>query len=189
MAPVAREANASKECSLAMADGAAPVEVIATPAPVAKVPGPFHPISVVVEIVGMEVDDRGRSSEEHSNCGEVMAKDVVVCLWKVQIQVEGQEEMAIAAYWVMDGVYCCHVGFLQHHMVRQATCYDRALVQVTCVFNSLTTIGPYMAHRFSWASFKVVNNFLNFCQNVTEIFSSNSGVSHLYAACCINNVS
>jgi hypothetical protein len=28
--------------------------------------------------------------------------------------------------------------------------------------NSLTAIGPHMAHRFSWASFKL-NNFLNFC--------------------------
>jgi hypothetical protein len=29
-------------------------------------------------------------------------------------------------------------------------------------FNSLTAIGPYMAHRLSWALFKV-NNFLNLC--------------------------
>ncbi len=29
-------------------------------------------------------------------------------------------------------------------------------------FNSLTAIGPYMAHRFSWALFKL-NNFSNFC--------------------------
>jgi hypothetical protein len=167
MAPVAREAKASKECSPEMADGAAPAEVIAASAPVAKVPGPFHPISVVVEIVGTEVDDRGCSSEDHSNCSEVMAEDVVVCLRNVQIQVEGQEETAIAAYWVTDGVNCCHVGFLQHHMVRQATGYDGALVQVTRIFNSLTTIGPYMAHRFSWALFKVVNNFLNFCPSTT----------------------
>ncbi len=34
-----------------------------------------------------------------------------------------------------------------------------------CV-NSLTTIGPYMAHRFFWALFKV-NNFLNFCPLTT----------------------
>jgi hypothetical protein len=32
----------------------------------------------------------------------------------------------------------------------------------TSLFNSLTAIGPYLAHRFFWASFKV-NNFLNFC--------------------------
>jgi hypothetical protein len=31
-----------------------------------------------------------------------------------------------------------------------------------CGFNSLTAIGPYMAHRFFLASFKA-NNFSNFC--------------------------
>ena len=34
------------------------------------------------------------------------------------------------------------------------------------VLNSLTTIGPYMAHRFSWALFKH-NNFSNFCPFAT----------------------
>jgi hypothetical protein len=135
MVPVAREAKASEECSLVTADVATPAEVVAVPMPVAKVPGPFHPTGVVVEIVGMEVGDQGHSCEEHSNCGEVMAEDMVVHLWKVQIQVEGREETAIAAYWVMDGVDCCHVGFLQRHMVRQAACYDGALAQVTHVFN------------------------------------------------------
>jgi hypothetical protein len=47
-----------------------------------------------------------------------MVKDMVVHLFKVQIQVEGREEMAIAAYWVTDGVDCCCVGFLPPHMVR-----------------------------------------------------------------------
>jgi hypothetical protein len=122
-APVEREAKASKECFLAMADFVAPAEVVATPAPVMKAPGPFHLTGVVVESVGMEMDDRGRSCEEHRNCGEVMAKDVVVRLWKVKIQVEGQEEMAIAAYWVTDGVDRCHAGFLQRHMVKQAACF------------------------------------------------------------------
>ncbi len=65
-----------------------------------------------------------------------MAEDVVMCLWKVQIRVEGQEEMAIATYWVMDGVDCGSVSFLQCHMVRQAACYNGALVQVTHVFSN-----------------------------------------------------
>jgi hypothetical protein len=38
---------------------------------------------------------------------------------------------------------------------------DGTLIAVK-LFNSLTAIGPYMAHSFSWALFKV-NNFLNFC--------------------------
>jgi hypothetical protein len=64
-----------------------------------------------------------------------MAKDMVVCLQKVQIQVEGREETAIAAYWVTDSVDRCHVGFLQRHMVRQAVHYNKSLAQVTHVFS------------------------------------------------------
>jgi hypothetical protein len=135
MAPVAREAKALKECSPVMADVAAPTEVAAAPVPVAMAPGPFHPTGFVVEIIGTEVGDRGCSCEERSNCSVVMAEDVVVRLWKVQIQVDGREEMAITAYWVTDGVNCCRVGFLQRHMVRQAACYVGALAQVTHVFN------------------------------------------------------
>jgi len=91
-------AKASKECSPETADVALPVEVIAVPAPVAKVPGPFHPNGVVVEIIRTNVGDWVHSCEEHSKCSEVMAEDVVVHLRKVQIQVEGREETAIAAY-------------------------------------------------------------------------------------------
>jgi hypothetical protein len=133
-APVAK---ASKECSPATAVIAAPAKVVAVPAPVTKTSGPFHPTGVVVEIVGTEVGDRGHSCEEHpNNYGKVLAEDVVVRLRKVQIQVEGREETAIAAYLVTDGVDCCHVGFLPRHMVKQAGRYNRALAQVTHVFNA-----------------------------------------------------
>ena len=59
---------------------------------------PTHPTGVVVEIVGLERGDRGRSCEEHpANCGEVLEPDVVVRLLKVQLMVEGREETVIAA--------------------------------------------------------------------------------------------
>jgi hypothetical protein len=133
-APVAK---LSKECSPATADIAAPAKVVAAPAPVTKALGPFHPTCVVVKIVGTEVGDRGRSCEEHpNNCGKVLAKDVVVRLRKVQIQVAGREETAIAAYWGTDGVDRCRVGFLPRHMVKQAGRYNGALVRVTHVFNA-----------------------------------------------------
>jgi hypothetical protein len=83
MVLMAREAKALKECSPASADVAVPTEVVAAPVTVATAPGPFHPTGLVVEIIGTEVGDRGRSCEEHSNCGEVMAKDMVARLWKV----------------------------------------------------------------------------------------------------------
>jgi hypothetical protein len=64
---VAREAKASKRCAPVMADVAVPREVVATPAPVVKAPGPFHPTGIVVEIVGTEMRDQGRSCEEHAS--------------------------------------------------------------------------------------------------------------------------
>jgi hypothetical protein len=135
-APVAREAKASKECSPVTTDVSVPTEVVAAPAPVVKAPGTFHPTSVVVEILGTEMGDRGHSCEEHSKCSEVMAKDLVVGLWNVQIWVERREETVIAAYWVTEGVDCCHVGFLPCHMVRHAAGYNGVVVQDTRVFNA-----------------------------------------------------
>ena len=99
--------------------------------------GPFHPTGVVVEIVGTERSDQGRSCEEHLfNCGEVLAEDVVVRLRKVQILEDGKEETAIAAVWINDGVDRCRVGFLPRHMVKHAIHYDGAVAQITCVFSS-----------------------------------------------------
>ncbi len=83
-APVAREAKASTKYAPVMADDATPAEVVALSVPVAKTPGPFHPTIVVAEILGTEMGDQGRSCEEHTSIGgKVMAKDMVVRLWKV----------------------------------------------------------------------------------------------------------
>jgi hypothetical protein len=58
---------------------------------------PFHPPGIVVKIVGIKIKmgDQGRLCKEHISCGMVLEGDLVVCLWKVQLMVEGQEEMAI----------------------------------------------------------------------------------------------
>ena len=92
-----------------------------------------RPEPIVIEIVGIEEGSRGRSCEEHAVCGSVVDEDVVVCLRKVQVLVDGKEETAIAAYWVTDGEDRCRVGFLQRHMVAYASRYDGALAQVTRV--------------------------------------------------------
>ncbi len=84
--------------------------------------------------------DWGHSCEEHpNNCGEVLASNVVVCLLKVEIVVDGRKEKVIAAYWVSDSIDCCRVGFLPHHMVKHAVRYDRALAQVTHVLSNNPT--------------------------------------------------
>jgi hypothetical protein len=74
----------------------------------------LHPPGIVVEIVGTEAGDQCRTCEEHTvNCGIVLEEDVVVHLWKVQVVVDGREEMAIAAVWVTDRIDRCRVGFLK----------------------------------------------------------------------------
>ena len=65
-----------------------------------------------------------------------MAEDVVVRFRKVQVIVEGKEEPAIAAYLVSDGIDCCHVGFLQRHLVKHWKQYDGVLAQVTDVYSN-----------------------------------------------------
>ena len=49
---------------------------------------------------------------------------------------EGEEETAIAAVWVTDGIDRCRVGFLQRHMVAYAEQYDGALAQITRVLSA-----------------------------------------------------
>jgi len=96
---------------------------------------PTHPTGVIVEIVGIERGDRGRSCEEHDVCGSVVEEDTLLRLRKVQILVDGVEETAIACYWVTDGIDRCRVGFLKRHMIKHARRYDGALVQVTRVMS------------------------------------------------------
>jgi hypothetical protein len=136
---VAKNAKVAQESAPVMADvpTPVPVPVAKATAPKENVRGPFHPSGVVMEIVGTEMGDQGRSCEEHPNtCDEVLANNVVVRLQKVQIVVDGRKEMAITAYWVSDGIDCYHVGFLPRHMVKHAVRYNGALAQVTCVFSN-----------------------------------------------------
>ncbi len=46
---------------------------------------------------------------------------------------ENNEETAVAAYWVTDGIDRCRVGFLPRHCVRQAATFDGHLVQVVAL--------------------------------------------------------
>jgi hypothetical protein len=102
----------------------------------------------VVEIVETERGDQGRSCEERNiNCGEVLTGDVVVRLRKVQILVEGKEEMAIAAVRVNDGIDRCHIGFLPRHMVKHVARYDGAVAQATHVFSGDPEASNTTEHR------------------------------------------
>jgi hypothetical protein len=65
----------------------------------------------------------------------VVEEDTLLRLRKEQILVDGQEETAIACYWVTDGIDRCRVGFLKRHMLKHAWRFNGALVQVTKVFS------------------------------------------------------
>ncbi len=122
----------------------APVEKkspLVLPAAPAVVPAPFlfgkpiHPSGIVIQIVGTQMSCQGHLCEEHKICGKVLKEDVVVRLRKIHLMVEGKEETAIEAIWVMDGINLCHIGFVPHHMVRHTAQYDGAIAQVTLVFS------------------------------------------------------
>ena len=95
-----------------------------------------HPLNIVIQIVGTDMDDQGRSCEEHDCCNPVLEEDVVVRLRRVQLLVQGCEETAIAVVWVTNGVDGCPVDFLKRNMVKHAKCSYGALAQVTKVLSA-----------------------------------------------------
>ena len=96
----------------------------------------YHPRGDTVKIVGVNSPTNGRSCEEHRICGEVVIEDVVLHLRKVQVQMNQQEQSAIAAFWVSDGIGRCHVGYLPKAYVKNWKQYDGALVQVIEVYSA-----------------------------------------------------
>jgi hypothetical protein len=76
---------------------------------------------------------------------KMLTMDSVVHLRKVQIiNDQGHEEMAVAAYWVTDGVNLCRVGFLPQQYIKQADKYDGKLAQITEFL--LKSESPYCRH-------------------------------------------
>ena len=96
----------------------------------------YHPRGDTVEIGGVNSPTNGRSCEEYRICGEVVIKDVVLRLRKVQVQINQQEQSGIAAFWVSDGIDRCRVGYLPKAYVKNWKQYDGALVQVIEVYSA-----------------------------------------------------
>ena len=95
----------------------------------------YHPLGDTVKTVGVNSPTNRQSCEEHHICGEVVIEDVVLCLRKVQVQMNQQEQSAIAAFWVSDGIDRCCVGYLPKAYVKNWKQYDGALVQVIEVYS------------------------------------------------------
>ena len=93
----------------------------------------YHPCGDTVEIVGVNSPMNGQSCEEHPICGEVVIEDVVLHLRKVQVLMNQQS--AIAAFWILDGIDRCRIGYLPKAFVKNWKQYDGALVQVVEVYS------------------------------------------------------
>ena len=59
-----------------------------------------------------------------------MKIDTLVRIRSVQIWCDGQEETALAVYWVTDGIDRCRVGFLPRHLLKHQAAYNGKLAQI-----------------------------------------------------------
>jgi hypothetical protein len=75
----------------------------------------------------------GRYSAGTLLAGYVLVDTLIFIFFILILPDFGAEETAVAAYWVTDGIDCCHVGFLPCHMIQQAQFYDGKLVQVVAM--------------------------------------------------------
>jgi hypothetical protein len=115
------------------------------------------PISgLVVDIVGTEAGNRGRSCEEHDVCGSVLELDCVVRFRALQIVVEGMEQTALAVYWVTDGIDRCRVGFLRKHLIKHKQDYDGKLGQVIEILKKSGSTGDRKKHHHYLGCVKAV---------------------------------
>jgi len=89
-----------------------------------------HPTSEAVFIVGLNARNNCKSFEFHFCCGKEMKVDAVVRFHLVQVKIQGQEEKAIAAYWVTDGIDRYRIGFLNREEVKHAKKYEGKLAQI-----------------------------------------------------------
>ena len=139
----------------------------------------YHPRGDTVKIVGVNSPTNRRSCEEHRICGEVVIEDVVLCLRKVQVQINQQEQSAIAPFWVSDGIDRCCVGYLPKAYVKNWKQYDGALVQVIEVYSadSDSPTKHQKFHRNHGLTMAVVISSAEPCSPVAKKQKTNSPTS------------
>ncbi len=120
---------------------AAPLPVVAIDSACAPEPS-RHPSSIILDVIGTAGTNCGRSCKEHTCCGDVLDKDILVKLWCKQILMPDaitkggkmKEETAITVNWVSNRIDCCCVGFLPRTFVGQGSLWDGILCRVVEVF-------------------------------------------------------
>ena len=60
---------------------------------------------------------------------------MVLCLRKIQVLINQQEESPVVAFWVLDGIDRCCIGYLPKVYVKNWKQYEGALVQVVEVYS------------------------------------------------------
>ena len=95
----------------------------------------FHPNGIMVKIIGIELSSQHMYCIEHDFCCVYLEMDPVARFRKVQINIEGKEELAIAVYKFSDGIDTCCVGFLRSHLIKYWKKYDGLLAQVIKIYS------------------------------------------------------
>ena len=131
-------------------------EPIAEGAPVVILGGGNHPIpppanvsrsivvgrlvGTLVDIVGTNANDRGRTCPHHYCCGEEVTERTMVafCRQKLVFR-DGVEEDVLAVYLCMHSVLTCKVGFFPAHLNRCAHEYDGLVARVISVYSDRCT--------------------------------------------------
>ena len=87
----------------------------------------------MIDIVGTETGENGRSCHAHGVCGMqlVPGSKVRICKETVISPTMGDEEDCLVAYVVGNGVMTCKVGYLPRHLaIRRADDYDGMYARV-----------------------------------------------------------
>jgi hypothetical protein len=124
----------------------------------------------------------GSSLAESSNSERYVATGFLYCLRALMttqtqkltqvyfIPDRNNEETAIAAYWITDGVDRCQVGFLPRHCIHQARNFDGCIVQVVAFLLAQSENASERRHSRNnrgWCSICKHNRFQSFKSHYT----------------------
>jgi hypothetical protein len=100
----------------------------------------------------------------------VVEEDTLLRLRRVQIEVDGHEETAIACIWVTDGIDSCRVGFLKRHMLKHAWRFDGAVFSADPLHCNLAEQRMhYHSHGCALATIVSITNTTNTTNTTMEI--------------------
>ncbi len=93
-------------------------------------------VGSMVDVVGINANNRGRKCPQHDCCGNQVVPRMKLKVFKEKMRYRGDEEDDVLAVFVMaGGVVGCKVGFLPQHLSpRRADDYDGLVLRVWEVY-------------------------------------------------------